>query len=197
MGMAGNCSEEQSPYRKIPQKNGIHHIRGVGARQFMFHLCFIKQRWIPFPGICGSSNKDEHLFPYLGMLSSSPHPPLSNPKPPLLPPPPPLAKPPPSRRRREVATYASILGYCISGLWPFYSITECFVINYDWDYRWIDNIFHLKWYFCSVCWWNCKYMPIFCTSLATTWASMDLSISSDYHYPACPRFNELCAFFNI
>ena len=30
------------PFYPDPQKIGIHHIRGGVARQFMFHLCFIK-----------------------------------------------------------------------------------------------------------------------------------------------------------
>ena len=73
MGMAGNCSEEQSPYRKIPQKNGIHHIRGVGARQFMFHLCFIKQRWTPFSWYLWFIKQRWTPFPDITMVSASPH----------------------------------------------------------------------------------------------------------------------------
>ena len=38
--MAPNCSEEQSPYRKISKKIPSPHIRGGGARQFSYQQFF-------------------------------------------------------------------------------------------------------------------------------------------------------------
>ena len=38
--IAANCSEEWFPYRKVPKKNGIHHIRGGSPSiyiSFVFH----------------------------------------------------------------------------------------------------------------------------------------------------------------